>query len=209
VCGILAVSPCFCEDIKSWSGLSKQNDPKKYLLPTGFVFPVVTTGAIYSYLIESPCVCLVEYPVDYLGKEMIPKGTRIIGTAQLYPNTDRVLIKLYDLVFPNGEELRFTGMSLQDDPDGKYHLAIGVPGKKGKTSSKLPAKVLISTLNTAAATLGSSAGGTLSVGTGAASTAINELTKDAGTKIDYTPDYTVTVPKGVQVQVFNISRIEY
>jgi hypothetical protein len=197
-----------------WDGLSPKDGAKaeqaapskKYLLPTGFVFPVVTTGAIYSYLIESPCVCVVEFPVEYLGREMLPKGTRLIGTAKVYPNTNRIIINFQVMVFPNGQEMQFQGISLQDDPEGNFHLALGVPGKEGKTRSKLPAQVLLGTLNAAASAAAPAAGGIAAQGvTSAAQSIVGNMQQ----KLNYEPDYTVTVPKGTSIQVFNLQRIEY
>jgi hypothetical protein len=205
LCALLACWPVIAETTP-WDGLSEKEGVKKYFLPTGFVFPVVTSGAIYSYLIESPCICIVEVPVEYLGKEMIPKGTMLIGSAKLYPNTTRVIISFQVMVFPNGQEMSFQGVSLQDDPEGKYYLALGIPGKEGKTKSKLPAQVLLGTLGTAANAVAPATGNIAAQGV---STAAQSLIGNAQQKLSYQPDYTVTVPKGICVQVFNLMRIEY
>ena len=231
ICAFLAYLPCFAKAIP-WDGLTPKNNvqsehngseknaqegshdkprdetPKKYFLPTGFTFPVVMAGAVYSYLIESPCICIVEFPVEYLGREMIPKGTRLIGSARLYPNTNRIIINFQVMVFPNGEEMTFQGISLQDDPEGLYHLALGVPGKEGKTASKLPAQVLLGALN-AAASASASASMTGGVASQTVSNAAQSVVSSAQQKLSYVPDYTVTVPKGTPVQVFNVQRIEY
>ena len=205
LCAFLTCLPAFAE-IAAWDGLSGKEGAKKYLLPTGFTFPVVTTGAIYSYLIESPCICEVDIPVVYLGKEMIPRGTRLIGSAKLYPNTTRVIITFQVMVFPNGQEMSFQGVSLQDDPEGKYHLTLGIPGKEGKTKSKLPAQVLLGTLSTVASAAVPVAGGIAAQGV---STAAQSLIGNAQQKINYQPDYTITVGKAKTIQVFNMIRLEY
>ena len=104
--------------------------------------------------------------------------------------------------------MTFQGTSLQDDPEGLYHLALGVPGNEGKTASKLPAQVLLGALNAAAAA-SASASMTGGVASQTVSNAAQSVVSSAQQKLSYVPDYTVTVPKGTPVQVFNVQRIEY
>ena len=112
---------------EKWQGVTTKTPSKsRYFLPTGFTFPARLENAIYSYNVETPAIAVIERPVVYLGRVVLPSGTRVIGTVSVRQSHDRVLINFQTLVFPEGDEARFLGMALSLD---------GSAGVKGKVET--------------------------------------------------------------------------
>ena len=105
---------------------TKAVSKNRYFLPTGFTFPARLENAIYSYNAETPAIAVVERPVEYLKRFVIPAGTKVIGNVSVQQSHDRVMITFHTLVFPEGDEVRFIGMALSLD---------GSAGVKGKVET--------------------------------------------------------------------------
>jgi hypothetical protein len=110
-----------------WQGVTKKPvSTMHYFLPTGFTFPVRLQNAVYSYNVESPAIAVIERPVEYLQKVVLPAGTQVIGTVSIQQDHDRILVNFHTMVFPEGDEVKFTGMALSLD---------GSAGIKGKVET--------------------------------------------------------------------------
>ncbi|MBI4060996.1 MAG: TrbI/VirB10 family protein [Elusimicrobia bacterium] len=95
-------------------------------LPTGLSFPARLDNAVYSYNVETPAVAVVERPISFLNRVVIPAGTRVIGTVAIQKSHDRVLVNFHTVVFPEGDEIKLSGMALSLD---------GSAGLKGKAEN--------------------------------------------------------------------------
>lgn len=112
---------------EKFQGVSKKTPvTARYFLPTGFSFPARLENAIYSYNVETPAIAVIERPIEYLKRIVIPAGTKVIGTVAVQQSHDRVLISFHTLVFPEGDEVRLIGMALSLD---------GSAGIKGKVET--------------------------------------------------------------------------
>lgn len=96
------------------------------VLPTGFSFPARLDNAVYSYNVETPAVAVVERPISFLNRVVIPAGTRVIGTVAIQKSHDRVLVNFHTLVFPEGDEVKVPAMALSLD---------GSAGLRGKAEN--------------------------------------------------------------------------
>jgi len=180
--------------IEPWSGLtdtSCYHTGKKYLLPTGHYFEAVIKTAVFSFNIEPPVVAEVEFDQVYLNKTMIPKGSKIIGYASLYHSDNRINIVFHTIVFPDGSEIKFSGMALYTDGSA------GIPGKIKNVAQKIPLIAMFSALGSIAfpGTAGNIAG------------AVSEQARQSIEK--YTPSDLITVPQDTPILIYNIQRIEY
>ena len=108
-----------------WQGVTKKPvSTMRYFLPTGFTFPVRLQNAVFSYSVESPAIAVIERPVEYLQRVVLPAGTQVIGTVAIQQDHDRILVNFHTLVFPDtGDEVKFTGMALS------LNGSLGIPGK--------------------------------------------------------------------------------
>ena len=61
--------------------------------------------------------------MQYQRKVVIPPGTQIIGTVSVQQDHDRILVTFHAAVFPDGEEIKFTGLGLSLDG------SLGIRGK--------------------------------------------------------------------------------
>ncbi len=126
--------------VEPWTGLTNPPPQKgKYFLHTGFIFDAVLTTSIFSYNLESPVIAETEFDIIYLDKIMIPKGTKLIGYASVLKSDDRVNVFFHTIVFPNGQEIKFSGLALHTDGSA------GIPGKVKKQKAQIPARILLET----------------------------------------------------------------
>ncbi|MDR3113083.1 MAG: TrbI/VirB10 family protein [Endomicrobium sp.] len=165
-----------------------------YFLHTGFVFDAVLDTAIFSFNSIVPAVASVEYDVRFLDKVMIPKGTKLIAICNASKGINRVILTFQTMVFPNGQEIPFSGIALHTDGSG------GIPGKVTKNDKKkLPVKTL---LDVGAGTLAAT-GGVLASGLASGMKGITQQ------EMDEVYDYYIEIQKGTQIQIFVDRRIEY
>ncbi len=116
-----------------FEGVTKKTPVKtRYFLPTGFAFPARLENAVYSYNVVSPAIAVVDRDVVFLGRVVVPAGTRVIGTVEVLKSHDRILIDFHTLVFASGDEVSFAGMALSLD---------GSAGLKGKVETHKDAAV--------------------------------------------------------------------
>lgn len=107
-----------------WQGVTNKVPSKaRYFLHTGFTFAARLQNKIWSFNTEAPVILVVDEEIVYLNRGVIPAQTRIIGTALVGKSHDRVLVNFTHLIFPTGDEVRFSGMALALDG------SVGIPGK--------------------------------------------------------------------------------
>ena len=171
-----------------------QSSPKRFL-HTGFTFDAVLRTAIFSYNTNTPVIAETEFDVSFLGKAMIPKGTKLIGTSAIEKTDDRVNVAFHTMVFPDGSEIKFNGLALWMDGSA------GIIGKKDKKKSVLPAKILLSAASTGASMAANS------------NSVPNELVKglatDAQTDLAQKQETSVSVAKDIGILIYIIDRLEY
>ena len=80
----------------------KVQSQNKYFMHTGFTFDAVLKTAIFSFNTITPVIAETEYPITFLDRVIIPKGTKIIGECSTVKTIDRVNISFHTLVFPQG-----------------------------------------------------------------------------------------------------------
>ncbi len=105
-------------------------------LPTGFIFPALLPDAVFSYNTLAPTIAVVEDDIKFLGRVVIPKGSRLIGEATTLHTLDRVNIAFRLVVFPEGCEAALNGLALSAD-DG----SAGIKGKVEKHEDSIAAGI--------------------------------------------------------------------
>ncbi|HAX62447.1 MAG TPA: hypothetical protein DCX95_07860 [Elusimicrobia bacterium] len=135
-----------------------------------------------------------EYDIPFLGKVMVPKGSKIIGTCNIEKSIDRVNVMFHTIVFPDGQEMKFSGIALHTDGSG------GIPGKVKKQKARMPAKILL----TAAA-----AGASVAVDSSVPAEMIKGMAEETQQELAQKQDYSISVKKDIAVQVYIVDRIEY
>jgi len=196
---ILMVVTCFITGFSRaddhWSGPTKKaNTGFQYFMHTGFTFDAVLKTGIFSFNLATPVIAEIESDVSYLGKVVVPKGSKIIGTSSVVKSADRVNVNFNTVVFPNGYEIAFQGIAL--DTNG----VAGIRGKVKKQRATLPAQVILGSVGTA---VGASTG--LNVA-GEVTQAIAEGTRS---ELAEKQSYSIEVKQGNALQVYVNSRVEY
>lgn len=114
-------------------------------LPTGFSFPAMLPDAIYSYNTLAPVTALIEDDIKFRGKVVLPRGTRLVGTASTLHTLDRVNLTWALAVFPEGCEFNISAIALSAD-DG----SAGIKGKLEKHEDSIAAHVAMKSVLSAA-----------------------------------------------------------
>lgn len=180
-----------------WDGpTKKQTSEMRYFMHTGFTFDAVLKTAIFSFNTISPVIAQTENDILFLGNVIIPKNTLIIGTANIEKTIDRVNVVFNTIVFPDGQEIKFTGLALHTDGSG------GIPGKVGNKSKKgvLPAKILLS----AAAT-----GASVAAQNEVPAQMIKGIAEDTQQEMASKQNYSITIKKDVPILIYIVERLEY
>ncbi len=192
------------EQPKRFEGITNKEPPKtRYFMPTGFMFPARLENAIYSYNVESPVIAVVDRNVEYLKRVVLPAGTRIIGTASVQQDHDRVLVTFRAMVLPDtGDEIKFVGQALMLD---------GSLGIKGKVETHKDSAVA----NTVLKSVITGTGGAISMVPGVspiAAGATQGLTNEATKELDFERQQvttSITVDAETGLRVYLPQRIEY
>lgn len=163
-------------------------------LHTGFVFEAALMTSILSFNTITPVIAEVEYDIKFLDRTILPRGTKIIGNSGLVKTLDRVNVNFHTIVFPNGQEINFTGLALNTDGSG------GVPGRVKKEKAAVPAKVL---LNSAGAAT------TIVTGQPLAGQMISGIAEETGKELQEKQTYSISVKKGIPILVYVVNRIEF
>lgn len=77
----------------------------KNFLPRGAIIPVYVLSMVKTGTMEDMVEMGVAKNVIFNGKVQLPFGTRILGSAAMAGDGDRVAINVDTILFPNGEEL--------------------------------------------------------------------------------------------------------
>ena len=179
-----------------WPGPTKRRVTEmQYFLHSGQTFDAVLKTQIFSFNIESPVIVETEDDVRFLGKVMLPRGTKIMGTASIIKSADRVNVKFHTIVFPDGEELQnFSGLALHTDGSA------GLPGKVKRQRAALPASIILGAV-------GSVVGAT--TGDRVVAEAAAGLADQTKQEITEKQTYSIEVKKDVALQVYVAGRFEY
>ena len=178
-----------------WNGPTKKHKTENlYFLTTGFSFDAVLRTAIFSFNTITPVIAETEFDILYLGKIMIPKGTRIIGISNIEKTVDRVNVTFHTMVFPNGHEIKISGLGLHIDGSG------GIPGEVKKQKTRIPARVFLSALAT---------GAVIATKSPITSDLVTGFANEAQQTLAQKQDYSISVKKETPILIYNIARIEY
>ena len=87
-------------------------------LPIGTRISCTIQNAIFSFNLITPVIAIVDEPVlcPSNGKIVMPRKTKLIGTASILKSDDRVNITFNYAVLPNGRQFEIGGIALS--PDG-------------------------------------------------------------------------------------------
>ena len=111
--------------------------------PTGFTFSALLPDAVYSYNTLAPVVAVLEDDVKFHDRAVLPKNTRLIGSAGTVHTLDRVNISFTLAVTPEGCEFPFSGLALSAE-DG----SAGVKGKLEKHEDSVAATIALQSVLT-------------------------------------------------------------
>ena len=171
-------------------------------LPTGFIFPALLPDAIYSYNTLAPTIAMVEDDIKFLGRVVIPKGSRLIGEATTLHTFDRVNIAFHLIVFPEGCESPLKGLALSAD-DG----SAGIKGKVEKHEDSVAAQIALK-----AALTGAQAGSMIVAPVeGAISSAFtNEASQMLDQNIAKAKSLeSIYIHERTQIRIFNLRRFTH
>lgn len=185
ICVIILHCPVLCAEPPVKTGK---------FLHTGFIFDCVLITAIFSFNTISPVIARTEYDITFNGRTVLPRNTKIIGTAQVIKTIDRVNVSFKTIVFPDGSEISFSGIALWPDGSG------GVKGKIRKHKAKLPARILLRT---------ASAGVGYATQSSIAEDITASITEDAEREMAEKVDYSISIEKGTPILVFVDKRFEF
>jgi type IV secretory pathway VirB10-like protein len=184
-----------CLFAEKWDGPTKKHTSEmRYFMHTGFTFDAVLKTAIFSFNTISPVIAQVEYDITFLGNVVIPKNTKIIGTCNIEKSVDRVNVTFHTIVFPDGQEINFSGIALHTDGSG------GIPGKVDKQKARLPAKILLSAAATGASVIARNE---------VPAQMIKGIAEDTQQEMAAKQDYSITIKKDTAIQVYIVERLEY
>jgi len=190
------------KEAEPWKGVSKPQDKKTiYFLPTGFTIQAVLRNAIFSYNTETYVTAETETDTVYLNRVVIPRGTKLHGTAGIQKTHDRVNVYFHTVVFPEGDEIKISAAAKSVD---------GSDGLIGKVERHKDGRIASIALKTIVA--GVAAGVSASAENTAVSGAANEIAGDTIKDIqvaDEKIDTSIYVESGVLVQAYLLHRIEY
>lgn len=191
---------------EEWHEVTKKTPrATRYFLPTGFTFPVRLMNAVYSYNVASPAICVIEKEVLYGAekhrKVVLPPGTQVIGTVSVQQDHDRVLITFQTIVFPDGEEIKFTGWGLSLDG------SLGIKGKVETHKDSAVANTVLRALVTG--TEGAlTMSGVSPIAAGAAQGLSGEATRELDTQRQQVTT-SISVDADAGLRVYLPQRIEY
>ena len=179
--------------VEPFPGLTETRKSEyKNFMHTGFIFDAVLKTAIFSFNIETPVIALVEYDITFNNKVVLPAGTKLIGITSIIKSIDRVNVVFNTIVFPDGSEIKFTGLGLHTDGSA------GIPGKVKKQTASIPARVILEAAGAGATVLNPV------VGAG-----VKELSSAAKEELEKSQQYSITVKKDTPIQVYIVNRVEY
>ena len=114
-------------------------------LPTGFTFGALLPDAVFSYDLSVPVLAVLEDDVKFLDRLVLPRKTRLVGTASTTHSFDRVNINFTLVVLPEGCEFPISAIALSDK-DGSS----GVPGERTTHDDAIGAHIALQSMLTAA-----------------------------------------------------------
>ncbi len=175
-----------------------------WFLPTGTILKATTENAIFSFNLESPVVAKLDEPVlcPKTNAVVLPKGTKLIGTASILKSDDRVNVTFHLIILPapSGKEYSIQGIILH--PDGSAGLKGTVKEyKEVRLMSSAASGAVMGVGQAVAATagqpiVGQALGGALTAGAG-------EIQSGMSPKVDV----SISVPPYQKCGVFLMNRL--
>ena len=168
-------------------------------LPTGFIFPALLPDAVFSYNTLAPTIAIVEDDIKFLGRVVIPKGSRLIGEATTLHTFDRVNISFRLIVFPEGCEAPLSGLALSAD-DGSAGIKGKVERHEDSVAAQLAMKAAITGAQAGAAIVAPVEGAVSSAFTNEASSMLDQNIAKAKS-LD-----SIYIHERTQIRIFNQRR---
>ncbi len=112
--------------------------PEKFKLglASGTKIPALLGERVFSFNVDAPVVALVSRDFMTGEKTVIPKGSKVLGEANVLKSLDRINVRFQLLVLPDGREIRVNALALSEDG------AAGIKGKVEKHTDMKMAKAL-------------------------------------------------------------------
>lgn len=102
-------------------------------LPAGTKVPAFLEDRIFSFNVAAPVIAIIAKDFKWNGRTVIPKGSKLLGEANVLKSLDRINVNFERLIFPDGSERRVRAIALADD---------GASGIRGKLDKHRDTKVL-------------------------------------------------------------------
>jgi len=163
---------------------------EKWFLPTGHEIKATIQNAIFSFNLQTPVIATVDEPIASPkdGLIILPKKTRLIGTADILKSDDRVNVRFYIAVLPNGREFGINGIALSPN---------GSAGIKGIVKEYKDARFMSSALSGAMSGIGQAVVTTLPgqpIVAGAIGGALSQGSQEAQSFSSQKVDVSISVP---------------
>lgn len=136
----------------STPAISACEAPAAAFLPTGYIFNALLPDAVYSYNLTAPVVALLEEDVKFRDQLVLPKKTKLVGTASTLHTLDRVNITWSLAVLPDGCELALAAIALSAE-DGSAGIKGKLEEHKGSIAAHIALRSLLSAGTNAATML--------------------------------------------------------
>ena len=174
-----------------------------WFLPAGHEIKATIQNAIFSFNLQTPVIAVLDEsalcPRD--GRVILPKKTRLLGTADILKSDDRVNIRFTIAVLPNGREFELNGIALSPD---------GSAGIKGTVKEYKDARFMSSALSGAMGGMGQAIATTLPgqpLVAGAIGGALSQGAQEAQTISNQKVDVSISVPPFQKTHVFLSHRL--
>ena len=174
-----------------------------WFLPTGQEIKATIQNAIFSFNLQTPVIATVDDPVTSPkdGTIILPRKTRLIGTADILKSDDRVNVRFSIAVLPNGREFELVGIALSPD---------GSAGIKGTVKEYKDARFMSSALSGAMSGMGQAVVAMLPgqpIVAGALGGALVQGAQEAETISNQKVDVSISVPPFQKTFVFLSRRL--
>ncbi|MBI2118967.1 MAG: TrbI/VirB10 family protein [Elusimicrobia bacterium] len=174
-----------------------------WFLSAGQEIKATIQNAIFSFNLQTPIIAIVDEPAVCLknGLIILPKKTRLLGTAEVLKSDDRVNIRFNIAVLPNGREFEINGIALSPD---------GSAGIKGEVKEYKDIRLMSSALGGAMSGIGQAMVATLPgqpIVSGAIGGALTQGAQEAQTISNQKADVSISVPPFQKTLVFLSQRL--
>jgi hypothetical protein len=174
-----------------------------WFLPTGTEIKTTIQNAIFSFNLRTPVTAIVDDPVicPKTGEVILPRKTRLLGTADILKSDDRVNVRFQIAVLENGREFEIDGIALSPD---------GSAGVKGTVKEYKDVRLMSSAVTGALRGVGESVSTVLPgqpLVSGALGGALTQGAQEAQSITSQKVDVSISVPPFQKVLVFLSRRL--